>query len=55
MTMMMMISMGIQFTPQVIYAYGQPWWNSIDRGKLLIRARELYSNPTSESSSIEAE
>jgi hypothetical protein len=24
---------GIFLIPQVIYEYGEPWWNDIDRGK----------------------
>jgi hypothetical protein len=24
------------FIPQVIYEHGKPWWNDVDRGKLLI-------------------
>jgi hypothetical protein len=25
--------MGKLFIPQMIYEYGEPWWNVIDRGK----------------------
>jgi hypothetical protein len=32
--------------PQVIYEHGQPWWNDIDRGKLIIPP-ELSGNLTS--------
>jgi len=34
--------------PQSIDEHGEPWWNDIDRGKLLIRSApaELSSNPT---------
>jgi hypothetical protein len=28
---------GIFFIPHVIHEHGEPWWNDIDRGKLLIR------------------
>jgi hypothetical protein len=28
--------MGLFFIPQLIYEHGEPWWNDIDRGKLLI-------------------
>jgi hypothetical protein len=31
----------------VIYDQGEPWWNNIDREKLLIRPLELSGNPTS--------
>jgi hypothetical protein len=27
--------------------HGEPWWNDIDRGKLLIRPAELSGNLTS--------
>jgi hypothetical protein len=30
----------------VIYEYGEPWWNDIEREKL-IRPRELSGKPTS--------
>jgi hypothetical protein len=26
--------MGLLFIPQMIYVYGEPWWNDTDRGKL---------------------
>jgi hypothetical protein len=29
------------FIPQVIYEHGEPWWNDISRGKLLIHPPEL--------------
>jgi hypothetical protein len=32
---------------QVIYEHGEPWWNNMDRGKLLIRPQELSGNPAS--------
>jgi hypothetical protein len=35
------------FIPQVIYKHGEPWWNNIDRGKLLIRPPEISDNPAS--------
>jgi hypothetical protein len=35
------------FIPQVIYKHGKPWWNNVDRGKLLIHPPELCGNPTS--------
>jgi hypothetical protein len=35
------------FIPQVIYGYGEPWLNDIDRGKLLICLTELSGNPAS--------
>jgi hypothetical protein len=38
---------GLLFIPQVIYEYGEQWWNDICRGILLIRLSELYGNPTS--------
>jgi hypothetical protein len=28
----------------VIYEHGDPWWNNIDKGKLLIRPLELSGN-----------
>jgi hypothetical protein len=31
----------------VIYGHGEPGWNDIDRGKLLIRRPELSGNPNS--------
>jgi hypothetical protein len=33
--------MGMSFIPQVIYEHGEPLWNAIDRGKLLIHPSEL--------------
>jgi hypothetical protein len=38
---------GLLFIPQVIYEHGEPWWNGINRGKLLICPPELSGNPTS--------
>jgi hypothetical protein len=35
------------FIYQVISEIGEPWWNDVDRGKLLIRPPDLSSNPTS--------
>jgi len=37
----------ILFISQVIYEHGEPWWNYIDKGKLLIRPQVLSGNPTS--------
>jgi hypothetical protein len=34
------------FIPQIIYDYVEPWWDDIDRGKL-IRPTNLSGNPTS--------
>jgi hypothetical protein len=31
----------------VIYDRGEPWWNDIDKGKLLIHPPELSGNPSS--------
>jgi hypothetical protein len=39
--------MGLLFIPQVIYEHGEPWWNDIDMGKLLICLPGLSGNPTS--------
>jgi hypothetical protein len=30
-----------------MYERGEPWWNDIDRGKLLIRPTQLSGNPNS--------
>jgi hypothetical protein len=30
----------------LIHEPGEPWWNDIDRGKLLIHPLELSGNPT---------
>jgi hypothetical protein len=38
--------MGLLFIPQEIYEHGEPWWNDIDRGKLLICPPELSGNPS---------
>jgi hypothetical protein len=38
---------GLLFIPQVIYACGEPWWNNVNRRKLLIRLQELSGNFTS--------
>jgi hypothetical protein len=27
--------------------HGKPWWNDVDRGKLLIRPQEFCGSPTS--------
>jgi hypothetical protein len=37
--------MGLLFIFQVVYADGEPWWNDIDRGKILIRSPELSGHP----------
>jgi hypothetical protein len=37
---------GLLFIPQEIYEHGEPWWNGVDRGKV-IRLPELSGNPTS--------
>jgi hypothetical protein len=39
--------MGLLFTFRVKYDHGEPWWNNIDRRKLLIHLPELSDNPTS--------
>jgi hypothetical protein len=39
--------MGLLFIPQLIYEYGEPWWNDIGREILLILPPELSGNPTS--------
>jgi hypothetical protein len=39
--------MGVLFIPQVIHEHGEPWWNDINKGKLLIHWPELSGNPTS--------
>jgi hypothetical protein len=39
--------MGLLFFLQVIYEHGKPWWNKVDRGKLLIHPPEFLGNPTS--------
>jgi hypothetical protein len=56
--MMMMMSMGwdyvselrpptgLLFVPQVIYEYGEPRWNEIDRRKLQIHPPDLCGNHT---------
>jgi hypothetical protein len=38
---------GLLFIPQVIYDYGEPRWNCINRRKLLIHPPELFGSPTS--------
>jgi hypothetical protein len=38
---------GLLFIPQMICEHGEPWWNNIDRGKLLILAPELSGNSAS--------
>jgi hypothetical protein len=30
-----------------IYEHGEPWWNDVSKGKLLIHPPELSGNPTS--------
>jgi hypothetical protein len=35
------------FVPQKIHEHGEPWWNDIERGKLVIRPSELRVNHTS--------
>jgi hypothetical protein len=59
MMMMMTVSMGSDYVSElrpptdllsiahVIYEHREPWWNDIDRVKLLIRPPELSGNPTS--------
>jgi hypothetical protein len=34
------------FIPQVTYEHGEPWWDDINRGKLLIHPPEFSGNPT---------
>jgi hypothetical protein len=41
---------GLFFIPQVTYEYGEPWWNYMDRKKL-IRLPELYQSNQQSSSS----
>jgi hypothetical protein len=36
---------GLLFTHQVTFEHGEPWWNDIDRGKLLIRPPKLSGSP----------
>jgi hypothetical protein len=43
-------TMSLTATTQVIYQYGEQWWNDIDRGKLLIRPRYLCWQPFQQSS-----
>jgi hypothetical protein len=38
---------GLLFIPEVIYEHWAPWWNDIDRERLLIRPPQLSGNPTS--------
>jgi ACR3 family arsenite efflux pump ArsB len=38
---------GLLFIPLAIYKHGDPWWNYIGRGKLLIRPPHLSDNPIS--------
>jgi hypothetical protein len=38
---------GLLFIPKNIYEYGDPWWNGIDKGKLLIRLPDLSGNHAS--------
>jgi hypothetical protein len=37
---------GLLFIPQVIYEHGEPWWNCIHRGNLILPP-DLSGNPTS--------
>jgi hypothetical protein len=32
------------FIPQMIYKHGEPWWNDVNRGKLLIHLPELWQS-----------
>jgi hypothetical protein len=36
--------MGLLFIPQMIYEHGEPWWNDIDRGKLVIHPPEVWQS-----------
>jgi hypothetical protein len=47
--------MDIDVIPQVIYEHREPWWNYVDRVKLLIRPPELSGNYKSESSGSKQE
>jgi hypothetical protein len=38
---------GILFIPQVIYEYGERWWNSVDRWKFLIFPPEICGSSSS--------
>jgi hypothetical protein len=38
--------MGLLFIPLMIYEYGEPWWNYIDRGKLK-NSEKTYPSATS--------
>jgi hypothetical protein len=40
-------STGLLFILQVIYGHGEPWWNDINKEKLLIRLPALSGNPIS--------
>jgi hypothetical protein len=31
----------------MVYEHGKPWWNDVDREKILIRPPEVSGNPTS--------
>jgi hypothetical protein len=42
----MRTSLGLLFTPQMIYEHGDPWWIYIDRVNLILPP-ELSDNPTS--------
>jgi hypothetical protein len=33
--------LGLLYIPQVIYEYGEPWWNDIDRDNWLIHQSSL--------------
>jgi hypothetical protein len=41
------VTIGLLIIPQVIYEHGEPWWNDMDRGKLLIRLPEFSGIPIS--------
>jgi hypothetical protein len=41
------LQLDLLFIPQMIYDHGEPWWNDISRGRLLIHLPELSGNPTS--------
>jgi hypothetical protein len=40
--------------PQVIYKHGEPLWNDINKGKLLIHPSELLASVPAESASSKA-
>jgi hypothetical protein len=45
----LLLPTGVLFIPQVIYEHGEPWWNDIERGRLLILQPELYGIIAAES------